>query len=50
MQDEKEDIIADNIPEDVSGELDIDSLIGKVITSDVDRSTRGILAMRRVNL
>ena len=50
MQDEKEDIIADNIPEDVSGELDIDSLIGKVLTSDVDRSTRGILAMRRVNL
>lgn len=49
-QDENLEILSDNIPEEVSGELDIDNLIGKVIESDVSSGIRGILPMRRVNL
>ncbi len=49
-QDENLEILSDNIPEEVSGELDIDNLIGRVIESDVSSGIRGILPMRRVNL
>ena len=49
-QDENLEIISDNIPEEVSGEFNIDSLIGKVIGCEVSSRIRGILPMRRVNL
>ena len=49
-QDENLEILSDNIPDEVSGEFDIDSLVGKVIECDVSSGIPGILPMRRVNL
>jgi len=49
-QDENIEILSDNIPEEVSGEFNIDNLIGKVIECEVSSGIRGILQMRRVNL
>ena len=49
-QDEKEEILRDNIPIDISGELDIDNLVGKVIDGKVRHRDTRILKMRRVEL
>ena len=49
-QDENLEILSDNIPDEVSGEFNVDSLIGKVIECEVKSGIRGILPMRRVNL
>ena len=48
LQEEKEPI--NNESETISGELNIEDLVGKTIECKVDDSRRAILKMRRVEL
>ena len=49
-QEEKLPILKQNIPEQVSGELDLQSLVGKVIEGKVDDWRKKPLKMRRIEL
>ena len=49
-QEEKLPILKENIPEQVSGELDLQSLVGKVIEGKVDDWRKKPLKMRKVEL
>ena len=49
-QDEKEDILPSNQAEDFPSELNVDELLGKVISGKLNLNYKGILKMRRVNL
>ena len=49
-QEEKLPILKENIPEQVSGELDLQSLVGKVIEGKVDNWRKKPLKMRRIEL
>ncbi len=49
-QDEKETILDTNIPEDVSGVLNIDGLIGKVIEPKINYQGTRLLKVRRIEL
>ena len=49
-QEEKLPILKENIPEQVSGELDLQSLVGKVIEGKVDDWRKKALKMRKVEL
>ena len=49
-QEEKLPILKENIPEQVSGELDLRSLVGKVIEGKVDDWRKKPLKMRKVEL
>ena len=49
-QEEKLPILKENIPEEVSGELDLQSLVGKVIEGKVDNWRKKVLKMRKVEL
>ena len=49
-QEEKLPILKENIPEQVSGELDLQSLVGKVIEGKVDNWRKKVLKMRKVEL
>ena len=49
-QEEKLPILEQNIPEQVSGELDLQSLVGKVIEGKVDDWRKKPLKMRKVEL
>ena len=49
-QEEKLPILKENVPEQVSGELDLQSLVGKVIEGKVDDWRKKPLKMRKVEL
>jgi len=49
-QEEKLPILKENIPEQVSGEVNIENLIGKVIEGKVDDWRKKSLKMRKVEL
>ena len=49
-QEEKLPILKENVPEKVSGELDLQSLVGKVIEGKVDDWRKKPLKMRKVEL
>ena len=49
-QEEKLPILKENVPEQVSGELDLQSLVGKVIEGKVDDWRKKALKMRKVEL
>tara|TARA_B100001057_G_scaffold223153_1_gene223451 strand:- start:94 stop:438 length:345 start_codon:yes stop_codon:yes gene_type:complete len=49
-QDEKENILKENLPNNIDDELDIDSLIGCVIQGKISGSHRSLLKMRRIYL
>ena len=49
-QEEKLPILKENVPEKVSGELDFQNLIGKVIEGKVDDWRKKALKMRKVEL
>ena len=49
-QEEKLPILKENMPEQVSGEVNIENLIGKVIEGKVDDWRRKSLKMRKVEL
>ena len=49
-QEEKLPILKENVPEEVSGELDLQSLVGKVIEGKVDDWRRKPLKMKKVEL
>ena len=49
-QEEKLPILKQNIPEKVSGEIDLQSLVGKVIEGKVDDWRKKSLKMRKVEL
>mgnify|MGYP005665330743 FL=1 len=49
-QEEKLPILKENIPEQVSGEVNIENLIGKVIEGKVDDWRKKALKMRKVEL
>ena len=49
-QEEKLPILKENAPEQVSGELDLQSLVGKVIEGKVDDWRKKPLKMRKVEL
>ena len=49
-QEENLPILKENIPEQVSGELDLQSLVGKVIEGKVDDWRKKPLKMRKVEL
>ena len=49
-QEERLPILKENTPEQVSGELDLQSLVGKVIEGKVDNWRKKPLKMRRIEL
>ena len=49
-QEEKLPILKENVPEQVSGELDLQSLVGKVIEGKVDDWRKKAIKMRKVEL
>ena len=49
-QEEKLPILKENIPEQVSGEVDLQSLVGKVLEGKVDNWRKKALKMRKVEL
>ena len=49
-QEEKLPILKQNIPEKVSGEIDLQSLVGKVIEGKVDDWRKKAIKMRKVEL
>ena len=49
-QEEKLPILKENIPEKVNGELDLQSIVGKVIEGKVDDWRKKALKMRKVEL
>ena len=49
-QEEKLPILKENVPEKVSGELDLQRLVGKVIEGKVDDWRKKALKMRKVEL
>ena len=49
-QEEKLPILKENIPEQLSGEVDLQSLVGKVIEGKVDDWRKKALKMRKVEL
>ena len=49
-QEEKLPILKENIPEQVSGELDLQSLVGKVIEGKVDDWRKKPIKMRKIEL
>ena len=49
-QEERLPILKENVPEQVSGELDLQSLVGKVIEGKVDNWRKKPLKMRRIEL
>ena len=49
-QEEKLPILKENVPEKVSGEIDLQSLVGKVIEGKVDDWRKKPLKMRKVEL
>ena len=48
-QDDKEKILSENVPQNISGELDIDSLVDKVVEGRVSLGKR-LLKVRRIEL
>tara|TARA_S200000501_G_scaffold198443_1_gene186782 strand:+ start:808 stop:1155 length:348 start_codon:yes stop_codon:yes gene_type:complete len=50
IQEEKLPILEENTPEQISGELDLQSLVGKVIEGKVDDWRRKPLKMKKVEL
>ena len=49
-QDDKESILDNNIPEEVSGELNIDGLVGIVIEPKINYQGTRLLKVRRIEL
>ena len=49
-QDDKESILDNNIPEEVSGELNIVGLVGKVIEAKINYQGTRLLKVRRIEL
>ena len=49
-QEERLPILKENIPEKVNGELDLQSIVGKVIEGKVDDWRKKALKMRKVEL
>ena len=49
-QDENQELLKENIPEKVSGEIDLQSLVGKVIEGKVDDWRKKPIKMRKIEL
>ena len=47
---ESEDLLPENIPESIKGKLDIESLVGRVISCDTHHPRRELIKMRKVEL
>ena len=49
-QDEKQDILDENKPIEMSGKLDLNSMVGKVVMGKVDDWRKKPMSMRKIEL